>query len=523
MNQDRPFPNAEEIADLFCDFEAFSMLLKIATKDGPPITFSPENWFEEQVIFNRDRTGRDLMLKARQIGFSTIEIARDLQYALTHLGSQVLIVAHDEKLANQLFLQLRNMYQALRDLGLAPPTQYDNVRELVFPDLRSAIRVTAAGGSERAAESKGRSGTVHRLHATEVAFWAYAHTTMGALLSCVPDTGEVIIESTPNGANGLFYDLCSAALAGRGDYKFHFFPWYQHREYRKDPGPGFDPSPRDDVEQELRRDGCDDAQIAWWRSQVDNPAKGLDKAQQEYPRDPISCFLVSGRPYIEAEHRAWLRTLVREPIERSPRNGGELRIYARPVLGKRYVVGCDVSEGVGKDKSASTVLDWETGDVVAYFESQLIDPGDFGAFNGELGALYNSAMVAIERNNHGHAALESLKHRPMKGHDIPYPLHNIYHHPDKRPGWVTSSETRPVLWDALATDIRGKLARSPEAAHSIEVNSLIWDKDGKPRAANKSDENGAKDDGFVSWGIARQVRSRENRGPTVGYIHIPGL
>src|SRR5690606_18338809 len=55
----------------------------------------------------------------------------------------------------------------------------------------NCLRIIVAGASEAAAEKKGRSGTITRLHLTEVAFYEYAEETLNALLECVPtDSGE---------------------------------------------------------------------------------------------------------------------------------------------------------------------------------------------------------------------------------------------------------------------------------------------------------------------------------------------
>lgn len=509
--------SADDIATIFNDFEALCCLLKIKTKSGPPIAFKPEVWFEEQRRFHESRTGRDVVLKARQVGFSTLELARDLQFALCNPGTNTMVVGAERDASNKLFLQLRTMYYGLRDYGIAPETKYDNVRELYFPALDSSVQVLESGSSESSAEKKGRSGTVHRLHSTETAFYQYGTTTMGALLNCVPPTGEVVIESTPNGAQGMFYDLCQMAMAGRGEYTFHFWPWLIHREYERAPRPGFDPRPRDKHEEKMRAMGATDAQVQWWRDQVDNPMIGLDKAMQEYPLDPISCFKRSGRPFIDGDSIDWMMGMIREPIRTEERASGQLRIYEEPQQGESYVLGADVAEGVGKDKSAATVIKRKTGDVVAYWESPVIDPGDFGVECGKLGRLYNNALIGIERNNHGHAALEALVHRAK------YIPDRIYRHSDHKNGWPTNRETRPVLFDDLATAIRERTARTPERVHVVEARTLIWDSDGKPRAQGKTEDNGSKDDGFVSWAIARQVRTRSSRSGNVLYTHIRGL
>lgn len=508
----------DEIAVIFNDFEALSGLLKIKTKSGPPILFRPETWFEEQRRFQRDRTGRDVVLKSRQIGFSTLELARDLQFALSNPGTTTLVVGAEKEASNKLFLQLRTMFYGLRDFGIAPRTKYDNVRELYFPSLESSVRVLESGSSESAAEKKGRSGTVHRLHSTETAFYSYGTTTMGALLNCVPPTGEVIIESTPNGAQGMFYDLCQMAMAGNGEYRFHFWPWLVHEEYRRTPRMGFDPRPRDSHEEKMRSMGANDSQIQWWRDQVDNPMVGLDKALQEYPIDAISCFRRSGRPFIDQDALDWLVSLVREPLRKEPRSGGVLRVHAEPDPKKRYSMGADVSEGVDEDKSALTVVDDATGDVVAYWESPIIAPGDFGVECGRIARMYNMALVGIERNNHGHAANEALVNREM------YPASRIfYFHGDGKIGWPTTPQTRPILFDELAADIRGRIAVSPEMVHATEARTIIWDKDGKPRAQGKGTKNGSKDDGFISWAIARQVRQSAGKIAAPTSFKIGGL
>lgn len=503
------------IAEVLADFPSFGSLVSIKPKAGGLIPFHYEDWNDEQQQFERERTGRDLVLKPRQIGFSTLELARDLQFALTRVGVDVVVVVHEREAAARLFLVIKTMLDALRECGLAPETKYDNVRELVFADLNSSIRVIEAGATEEAASKKGRSGTIHRLHVTELAFWGAAATTMVALLGCVPSTGEVVIESTPNGASGTFYELVQSAKETRGPYRLHFFPWYRHEEYRLDAPSDFDARPRDRWEQLLRDAGCDDPQIAWWRSKVDDRNIGLEKALQEWPIDPESCFRTGGGHYITAGAIDELSRHKRDPkrIESSLRlvrpDGTalaldvEVRTFADPVPHRRYVVGGDPSEGVGGDGSSATVLDWETGETVCTAWSDTIEAGDFGLVCAALGRRYNDAMLAIERNNHGHAALRALEREAQ------YPEHRIYRAEDRKRGWVTNAATRPVLFDDLRMAIEEGSATTPDVATLGEARTLVKDPaDGKPRARHKGQAGGAKDDRFVSWAIAWQVRSK---------------
>lgn len=508
-------------AEVMGDFKSFCGLVEIKPTDGGLALFEYEAWRAEQQQFEADRTGRDIVCKPRQIGFSTLELARDLHFAVTRIGVNVVVVVHEKKAAEDLFLVVKTMLESLRKIGLAPATKYDSVRQIVFADLNSSIRVLEAGATEQAAAKKGRSGTIHRLHLTELAYWGAAQTTMTALLGCVPASGEVCIESTANGAGGLFYELVQAAKVGLGPYRLHFFAWHRQERYRlaANDGEAFDPRPRDRWETILRAAGCDDDQIRWWRSIVDDAAWGIERALQEYPIDPESCFRTGGGHYISARAIDEMATQLREPkrIEttlrfKKPSNdtaAGELvldievRTYADPVAHRRYVVSGDPSEGVEHDDAGITILDWETGETVAVAWSSRLEAGDFGIACGVLGFRYNTAVVAIERNNHGHAALRALSR------ELQYPDSKIYRAADRKPGWLTNGATRPVLFDDLRMAIEEGSATTPDARVLGEARTIVKDPaDGKPRARNKGQTGGAKDDCFVAWGIGWQVRSK---------------
>ncbi len=273
-------------------FGDFCRLLSIRKKDGTLVSFAPENWHAEQLRFIADRTYRNVTLKDRQIGFSTLLMALDLYFCIKRdCLPNVQIIVHDGDIAGQLFVTLRLWINQLKEQQRLPPTMYSNRLEVVFK-AGGAVRIVEAGTSEQTAEGKGRSGTIHRLHVTELAFWKLPATTLGAVLSCVPDDGEVDIESTPNGPQGLFYKHVLAAQAGTSGYEFFFFGWLDHAEYCRAVPVSFDPTPRDDHEKKARALGATDEQIVWWRSKVDDPSTGLDKALQEYPVDPESCFEV---------------------------------------------------------------------------------------------------------------------------------------------------------------------------------------------------------------------------------------
>jgi hypothetical protein len=511
-----------QVSEVFSSLPTLGAFVRIRTKGDAIVDFGGDRWHEEQRRFEAERSGWDLVLKPRQIGFSTLELLRDLSYALTHPGTQTLVVVHDRKLGELLFSGLKLMHDSLESWGLAPSTNLDNLRELSYTHLASSVRVVEAGATSKAAKNKGRSGTVHRLHATEVAFWPNAEETMTALLGALSDDGEVVIESTPNGAVGMFYQLVQEAIAGRGRYRFHFYPWFQHRSYRvRSLPPNFNPAPRDRWEEKLRAAGCDDHQIEWWRTKVNDPGIGLDSALQEWPLDPHSAFRSAGGQWLPPDAIDALTSFVRPPLVTLSVRGYQLRIYRGQLpyqLGggwgrASFIIGGDVAEGIEGDRSALTVLDDRTGEVVASLHSSVIEPGDFGLVLADVGRMFSGpdgapAMVAPERNNNGHATLRALTH------EANYPEERIYQHEDERLGWPTNLATRPVLFDSLGQGIRqmdgnGRpVLWTPDADTAAECKTLIRDVDGRPRASGKGSKGGAHDDLFVSWAIAHQVRTR---------------
>jgi hypothetical protein len=507
------------LAELLGDFPSFCALLDIKTKKQGPVRFKHERWHPEQKRFERERTGRDITIKPRQIGFTTLELARDLHFAMTRPGQNVQVIVHDATLKEQLFLVLRTMALGLKGKGVLPRTLYSTKTELVFKDLDSAVRIVEAGATAKSAQNKGRSGTIHRLHATEMAFWGAPQETWTAVLAAAEQAEEIIIESTANGAGGLFYEMVQAARFQRSGYKLHFFAWYQHSTYRTPVPVDFVPTPRDRWEEKLRAAGCTDQQIAWWRSKVDSPEMGLDKTLQEYPVDVDSCFRVAGRQYFEPEVLDWLVERAFAPLEIVPvrwtdketgatRLLGELRVWQRYDPTRSYIIGGDVSEGTGSDGHSATVLDEQSGIKVATFWSDHIEPGDFGLALAVVGWMYGEARLAPERNNHGHAALRAIIH------EAKYPRGRIYKTADDKYGWLTDQATRPVMLDELGAAIRTKLTSSPDPEAVSECKTLVRNDKGKVEARNKGKKDGSKDDRVISWAIAYAVRSKPVRAFT---------
>lgn len=266
------------------DAEAFArVFLKIQDKQKRLVPFK---WNGAQKHFHANRTGRDLILKARQLGFSTLIQGEMFRRTVTNSRATITL-AHDADTTTFLRLMADRFWEHCKFGELQPQRKYANASLTTYPEFDSTAAIATAGNLET-----GRGGTFTDFHGSEVAFWKDAEKIIsGAMQAGNPD---VILESTPNGAQGYFYECCMEALRGDGVWKLHFYPWWWDDAYRMPLGKG-ERLEYDEEEKELAaKHKLTPEQIKWRRYKR---AELRDKFKQEYPEDPITCFLTSGNSY----------------------------------------------------------------------------------------------------------------------------------------------------------------------------------------------------------------------------------
>ena len=204
---------------------------RIKTKDRgiQPFILNP---IQADYLTNRSFTipekgKRDLILKGRQHGFTTLEAAEYLHDSMTHEGISSVIVGHDDEAMSKLLDNVRSMFESVPE-HLRPETKYDNKGELYFPKLNSRIYISTYR------KLKLRSQTVNNLLMTEVAFWKIKDLgdLIAGMTESVPIEGNIAIESTPNGIGGYFYDQVQAIKRGESIYKLFLYPWFVNPDYR---------------------------------------------------------------------------------------------------------------------------------------------------------------------------------------------------------------------------------------------------------------------------------------------------
>jgi len=257
------------------------VFLKVLDKEKHLVPF---RWNKAQAHFQANRTGRDVILKARQLGFSTL--IQGEMFRRTVTGTRTtMTLAHDADTTAKLRLMADRFYEHCKFGSIQPQRKYANASLTTYPEFDSTASIATAGNVET-----GRGGTYSDFHGSEVAFWKDAERIIaGAMQGGSPD---VVLESTPNGAQGYFYELAMEAMRGDGIYKLHFYPWWWDAEYKVDTP---EPITYTDEEAELvRLHNLTQAQIKWRRGKQ-LELKGF--FLQEYPEDPITCFITSGNSY----------------------------------------------------------------------------------------------------------------------------------------------------------------------------------------------------------------------------------
>lgn len=278
--------------------------IKVRPKEGGllvPLVLNKAQMRVHQFLEDmRTREGlvRVCIIKGRQMGCSTYTAARFLHHATLFPGTSVFILAHISKSTDYLFDLVKRMYYNLPE-PLRPVAERSNKKELKFGQIDSEYALGTAG-----AQDVGRGMNPHLLHLSEAAFYQNTDDLTTGLMQGVataPGT-EIIMESTANGVNNMFYNLCMKGTdpSAVSRYRTLFLPWYIQDEYREKPRTGFRPNAEDHELMDLY--GLDLEQIFWRRRKLEDEYNGdLFKFHQEYPNSMAEAFVTSGDTLFSTE------------------------------------------------------------------------------------------------------------------------------------------------------------------------------------------------------------------------------
>ena len=370
--------------------------------------------FQEKSLESFMKHDYNIVLKARQLGLSTLTAGYALWMMTFQQDKNILVIATKQETAKNLVTKVRVMHANLPG-WLKQPCVEDNKLSLRY---KNGSQIKAVASSEES----GRSEALSLLIIDEAAFIDKIDTIWGAAQQTLATGGRALVISTPNGVGNFFHKTWVGAENGTNDFNFIKLHWSVHPE-------------REQV----------------WRDEQDK-LLGPSLAAQECDCD----FITSGRGVIDGLLLENLKeSSVREPMEKRGIDSNYW-IWQPPNYTKNYVVSADVSRGDGTDYSAFHIIDVESLEQVAEYKGK-ISTQDFGNMLVNVASEYNNALLVVENNNIGWAAIQQVIDREypnlfytskdLQYVDVQHQMTNKYRSQERNmvPGFSTTSKTRPLI------------------------------------------------------------------------------
>lgn len=517
--------------------------LKILTKDlqvvrlGDVINYAQVDFIKkaERQLATRGQI-RICVLKARQIGISTIieAIAFVLSMAFDNFSTK--IVSHESESAGHILAMTRRYWDGylFRDFH---KEKYGGMKHLAWTS-GSKIDISTAKN-----EGAGRSTTIQLLHASEVAFWPKPEVLMSGLAQSIPTFGltAIFLESTANGVGNYFHKQCTGAMKGDSEFEFAFYPWYKHPEYTA----AFVPEEvreqyanllvLTEEEQRLRHQfGINDSRLMWRRWCIQNKCQGdVEMFHQEYPTTPHEAFLSTGLNvfpldglldhYQPRKGKRGVLRRVGNDVKFFEDHNGPLTIFAEPSPDTDwgiYIAGGDPTHTTVGDYACIQVLNRRTMEQVAVYRRK-IDPINFGKDMQLVGTYYNAAMLVPEKEGPGYATVGCIV---GDNYPLVYISQNVAKAQGKITGndiygWSTNNSTKHLAVQHLKKAVTDPVVSIGEQSYGLIIHdsvTLLEMRDYVTTDTGGSYENndGSEyDDGVMALAIATTVHELEPPPP----------
>jgi hypothetical protein len=405
-----------------------------------------------------------VILKARQLGISTIVAAYIAWMLLFHRDKNVLVVATKLNTAANLVRKVKGIIKHLPDWLRISSIDVDNKNSF---ELSNGSQVKASSTSGDA----GRSEALSLLVIDEAAHIDNLSELWTGLYPTISTGGRCISLSTPNGVGDWFHETYIKAEAGQNEFYPIKLNWDVH--------PDRDPE--------------------WFETETKNMSRR--QIAQEYQCN----FNTSGETVIDGEDIQFLKSKIHDPKYRTgvDRN---YWIWEEHKQENTYLLVADVARGDGADSSTFHIFKLETMEIIAEYQGK-VTPDLFSDIIYNAGREYGNAMVVVENNNVGFAVLEKLGEKQYS---------NVYHsikssheyidqyqaetHSSAIPGFTTSLKTRPLIVAKFEEYIRNKMLTIYSKRLINELDTFIW-RNGRPEA-----QRGYNDDLIMACAIGCWVR-----------------
>ena len=492
---------------------------KIRDKESNIVPFVPNKG--QMRLYNAIKTQklarkpvRIVVLKARQIGFSTMTGGVFYKDTITHPNKKTVIVAHEDAATNNLF-EMYKRFNKNMPSEFRHDEKANNAKAIIWDNKEGTGLDSSITCKTASDDGIGASQTINNLHLSEYGLWKGSNVkmTFSSIMQCVPNNARsmVIVESTARGFNH-FYDLCELARQGKGGWMFIFVAWWENEEYRL-PYTGFSLTL---YEEEIKEKyNLDNDQLEWRRWCIDTNCSGdVNIFNQEYPACPEDAFISSGDCYFpklaianrryelqpplrrfEFEYKSNDNELALRNVTQRTHDNGYITIYKEPVPRHPYVIGADTS-GEGSDYFVAQVIDNISKEQVAMLRFELGER-KFVEQIYCLGMYYNKALIAVETNFSTYPS-EILTRMDYPKMYIRKSTDNYENRLLKAYGFRTTTRTRPVALGAFRDLVKDEMTLINDSTTLSEMMTFVKDEStGRPAAMK-----GMHDDTVMALAIA---------------------
>lgn len=503
----------------------FKNFIKIIDNNGESIPFVMN---PEQEQFTNEMEKYNIILKGRQIGFTTWSLAYMLYSALTKPDTSYLMMTHHNKVTQSLLRRLNKMYANLpheKYSNLFPKKVISNRDEIYFEN-GSRIQVATAGGEDSIS-----GNTFELIHLSEMAKYpdeqqAEIIATSIPALAKNPNS-KIVIESTALGYNTYQEMFMRAYRGGESVWKAHFYSWlakayssqFKHsfneaEEWFKLHNQGNRMTHKDLEHDEIglrEKYGATYRQLMFRRHYIET--NNLEKWNREFPTFPDQAFQTTNIAVFDTNKIITRLQYVKQPLPTNeiyddlpdllkPYINKSLFIYNMPKRGDRQYGGCDVASGGGGNLDNSTLsifnsegeqmMAWASNDIPVYKFAEIVDC---------IGRFFNYAFIAVERNSFGTPMLEKLRKDYGYLNLLKQKVFNQRGQRRTQLGFQTTNVTKPILIADMVESFDLNMIVI-EDVDTLEEMKIYQDNDGK--LGNKRG-NKLHDDLVISVAMAIQA------------------
>ena len=343
----------------------------LETYDNTQSKYVPFNLFPEQemMLSNFEKYNDNITKKYRQAGVSTATaawVSKKLQFASKTKPEKILIIANKLDTASEFANKVRgflNQWPEWINVGFSK--EKDSQKHF---KLNNGCEVKAVATSVDAL----RGYTPTTLIFDEAAYIEAGDDFWAACMASLSTGGKVIVISTPNGYDKIYYEIYEQSIKGLNSFHISELHWENDPRFTKDL---YWVKTKDIVHFLLNMEDFDETEFihekelskfdelirngyrpcsSWFESMV----KKLKYDRRKVSQELESAFLGSGDNVIAVETIDKIKNEdIKEPEEMFV--GNQLWVWEKPIEGHRYILGCDVSRGDSEDFTSIVIIDFD--------------------------------------------------------------------------------------------------------------------------------------------------------------------